>query len=89
MRTLTYTVLFAGLLALLAPSVTLAYGSNKNGYNNAQPELSNRLTQRLVRTLQRGVKRCQRQDSIYRYDCYRQAYQVATDQVDGLSLIHI
>jgi hypothetical protein len=36
-----------------------------------------------VRTITRGVARCQRVDRVYRFDCYRQTYHLAASLLNG------
>ncbi len=45
--------------------------------------LSSRTTGQLVKSLKRGFVYCQRVSDVYRYDCYRQTYKMAADQIVG------
>ena len=66
------------LLAVAPPLWAQSYGKPASG-------LSDRTTNRVVRLLERGLKQCQAIDTVYRYDCYRQNYQNAADQLEGNS----
>lgn len=78
----------------LALTLTLAlqpaladYGGNRGGTSGsgegAVAGLSNATTRKVVRILKREFNRCQTVKSVYRYDCYRQTYKLAGDQISG------
>ena len=65
-------------------SPVLAEGTGGYGYGGSKSKgLSNATTNRLVRTLERGIRLCRSLDSVYRYDCYRQNYKTAADRLEG------
>lgn len=73
------------LLALGAP-VNAQYGGDGGGYGadgGAAAGVSSRTTKQVVRTLKRGVQGCQSLPKVYRYDCYRETYKLAADQLAG------
>lgn len=45
--------------------------------------LSNGFTKKLVRSLRVDFNRCQRVKRVYRFDCYRQAYGLASQKLNG------
>ncbi|MEX0281960.1 MAG: hypothetical protein AB3N13_12330 [Arenibacterium sp.] len=67
-------------VALVLPTTVFAYGGG-GGHNANSNNLSNAGTNKGVRTLTRGAQRCQRLDWFYRYDCYRNVYEVAANQL--------
>ncbi|MCF6233813.1 MAG: hypothetical protein L3J36_12075 [Rhodobacteraceae bacterium] len=56
---------------------------NDYGVSSTKTGLNNATTNKLVRFLERGIKRCRSLDSVYRYDCYRHNYNAAAGQLDG------
>ena len=75
-----FTLVF--MITLAAPAYP--YGSSDGDANTANTALSNATTQKVVRTLTRGVRGCQKLDKVYRYDCYRQTYGLAAKQMNGM-----
>lgn len=45
---------------------------------------SSGVTKSVVRIINRGIKDCTSIDSVYRYDCYRLTYKLATDRITGI-----
>lgn len=77
-------ILIIPFLALpLAASETGGGGGDENGRGEDQDVLSNRNTDRIVRILRRDFQRCQNQEKIYRWDCYRQTYRYAANQMNN------
>lgn len=72
--------LLAVILFLLMATGGLAQGY---GYGTAKSGLSDRMTNRVVRLLEQGLRQCRALDPVYRYDCYRQNYQAAGKQLAG------
>lgn len=68
------------LLVAALPLFAQGYGN----YGNSAQGFSDRTTNKVVRLLERGLRQCQALDSVYRYDCYRQNYRDAAQQLDGL-----
>lgn len=69
------------VLTCLSPIMSYASGS----YGDTPPNrsaLSDATTNRLVRTLERGIRLCQSVETVYRYDCYRQNYNTAAQQIE-------
>lgn len=64
----------------VSPVLAAGYGS---GGSSTKAGLNNATTNKLVRYLERGIKRCRKLDSVYRYDCYRQNYNGAAAEVGG------
>ncbi len=67
------------LSLLLAAGGALAQGY---GYESSKTGLSDQTTDRVVRLLEQGLRQCQALDPVYRYDCYRQNYRAAGQQLD-------
>lgn len=80
LRTIAVTTCLTFAVPLVSP--VLAAGS-EYGYSSNKAGLNNATTNRLVRFLERGIKRCRSLDGVYRYDCYRQNYQDAAGQLAG------
>lgn len=78
-RFLTITLFFL----FSVPAAVLAYGDGAGSGGDAGTSLSNSTTKKLTRTLTRGAKACQRLNKPYRYDCYRQVYRLAAQQLNG------
>jgi len=78
------TILSAVSLSLLLcfPAPLFAYGDGEGG-GSTGGGLSNATTNKIVRTLTKGVKDCQRNEKVYRYDCYRRTYELAAQQMRG------
>ena len=70
------------LITLAAPAYP--YGSSDGDATTPNTALSKATTQKVVRTLTRGVRGCQKLDNVYRYDCYRQTYRQAANQMNGM-----
>ncbi|SFU20945.1 hypothetical protein, partial [Sedimentitalea nanhaiensis] len=64
------------LLAAAPPVLAQGYGGLSSGLNN-------RTTNKVVRMLEKGLRQCQALDAAYRYDCYRQNYRDAAQQLDN------
>ena len=62
---------------------TQAYGEGSGYSNSASGKLSNGLTNKVTRTLTRGVQNCLRLEKVYRYDCYRSVYGLAAQQLSS------
>jgi hypothetical protein len=75
---------FLCILALALPTSAFAYGGGDGGYGTRTAALSDATTNKVVRTLTRGVKACQRLERVYRYDCYRNTYAVAANQLNNI-----
>lgn len=75
---------FLCVVTLALPTSGFAYGDG-GGYNSRSNEVSNATTNKVVRTLTRGAQRCGRLEWIYRYDCYRNVYAVAANQLSNKS----
>lgn len=69
-------------LFLSFPTLTLGYGGG-GGYDTNAGGVSNGTTNRVIRTLTRGTKACKRLQWIYHYDCYRNTYAIAANQLNG------
>lgn len=73
-------------LVLILSSPALAqqggYGGY-GGYGGDSGAASARVTNSVVRGLQKGITQCQRLDNVYRYDCYRQNYKAAAKKLKG------
>ncbi|MCF6233998.1 MAG: hypothetical protein L3J36_13015 [Rhodobacteraceae bacterium] len=82
-------VVLSIIFSLSAPSPGFSYGQGdgegegrtSGGVGGAG--LSNATTRTVVRALTRGVARCQRVERVYRFDCYRQTYQLAASLLNG------
>ena len=74
--TFTRTFIFTLLLVLAQPLIAQSYGKPSSG-------LTERTTNKVVRLLERGLNQCQRIDSVYRYDCYRQNYRKVAQEIAG------
>ncbi len=77
------------ILLLAWPVAALARGGDgPNGGGGMRGDgggvgLSSRTTKKLVKTLTQGFEGCQRIRDVYRYDCYRQTYKRAANQIVG------
>lgn len=80
-RHLALVLIMLSLLTAAGPS--WAYGEG-GGSSYGSTALSNATTNKVARTLTRGAAACQRLDNVYRYDCYRQTYQQAAQQLNGM-----
>lgn len=71
--------------AVLSCSATLALAGGDAGGTSATASntLNNAATKAISRTISRGGERCARLETVYRYDCYRQVYRRAGQQVRG------
>lgn len=79
---MTFLIRLFLVLSLAIPTTAFAYGGDGGG--DANTGLSKTTTNKIVRTLTRGVRACFRLDKVYRYDCYRQTYQLAAKQLNGM-----
>jgi len=80
---ITRALTFMLCLFLYLPAVAVA-GPDSYSYGGSKSKgLNNATTNRLVRTLERGLRLCQSLDAVYRYDCYRQNYKSAADRLQG------
>lgn len=59
------------------------YGGGYGGGGGATAGLSSTTTRAVTRTIKREINYCRRLDTVYRYDCYRQAYIVASRHMNG------
>ena len=71
-----FVLIISVVLAL--PTSVAAYGG---GGGDSTAGLSRATTTKVVRTLTRGVRGCFKLDKEYRYDCYRQTYAQAANQI--------
>ena len=78
-RHLALVLIMLSLLTAASPSWAYGEGGSYGGTG-----LSNATTNKIARTLTRGAAACQRLDKVYRYDCYRQTYQQAAQQMNGM-----
>ncbi|MCA0871941.1 hypothetical protein LCL97_13965 [Seohaeicola saemankumensis] len=80
-----FPTLGLALTLTLQPAFADYGGSGSTGSTGegASAGLSNATTRKVVRILKREFDRCQSVESIYRYDCYRQTYKLAGDQIAG------
>lgn len=81
-RHLALVVIVLSLLTAAGPS--FAYGDGGGGGDYGGTTLSNAITKKIARTLTRGAEGCQRLEKVYRYDCYRQTYRQAAQQMNGM-----
>ncbi|MDK3075533.1 hypothetical protein QO034_20870 [Sedimentitalea sp. JM2-8] len=74
-------LLTAVLILLIAALPVFAQGYGN--YGNSAQGFSDRTTNKVVRLLERGLRQCQALEPVYRYDCYRQNYRDAAQQLEG------
>ncbi len=82
------SVAFLLVLSLSVPTPGFSYGGGEGGgegraSGGGASGLSNTTTKKVVRTITRGVDRCQRVERVYRFDCYRQTYHLAASLLNG------
>lgn len=86
-----FQVFLIAAMALCGPVEAQTGGTNggRGGYGGdfggggASTGLSSVTTRAVTRTITREIKYCRRLDTVYRYDCYRQAYSLASRQLNG------
>lgn len=72
------------LMLVSPPAIARDYGGGGGyGGGGSSAGLSNRTTKQVIRILKRGVAACQRLERVYRYDCYRHAYRLAAQELNG------
>lgn len=78
-------LVFALALALPAAAYEGGYSGGMGGMSGggASAGFSNRVTKQVVRILRRDFGGCLTLDKVYRYDCYRQTYRLAINQMAG------
>lgn len=77
-------VLVLGLIAVLsAPASADRDGYGGGGGEGASAGLSSATTRALTRTLRRDIANCLKLSPVYRYDCYRKTYMLASRHLNG------
>lgn len=80
------TVAVLVVFSLFAPTSGFSYGEGEGegrASGGGGAGLSNTTTKKVVRTISRGVDRCQRVERVYRFDCYRQTYHLTASLLNG------